>query len=112
VIFPRFLADQDDGGAAPADDSDAAAGEPPRAAPRRYRRARPLRLVGPDPARPAAAVARRHRAPARRRRTHRSHDLALPPGPPGALTYSPLLAMDAGVLMETIEIAFGRVEIE
>jgi len=29
-----------------------------------------------------------------------------------ALTYSPLLAMEAGLLMETIEIAFGRVEIE
>jgi len=31
---------------------------------------------------------------------------------PVALTYSPLLAMEAGLLMETIEIAFGRVEIE
>ena len=112
VIFPRFLADQDEGGAASADDSDAAGGDhlvlrrgatgaldlydwwdrTRRGQLRRWRVVT-VRLFDGD-GRTVLMTWRFHRAR------------------PVALTYSPLLAMEAGLLMETIEIAFGRVEIE
>jgi len=112
VIFPRFLADRDEGGPTPADDRDAAAGEHlvlrrgatgaldiydwwdrTRRGQLRRLRVVTVRLFGGD-GRTVLMTWRFHRAR------------------PVALTYSPLLAMEAGLLMETIEIAFDRVEIE
>ena len=112
VIFPRFLADRDEGGPASADDSDAAGRDHlvlrrgatgaldlydwwDRTRRGQLRRSRvvTVRLLGAD-GRTVLMTWRFHRAR------------------PVALGYSPLLAMEAGVLMETIEIAFARVEME
>jgi hypothetical protein len=106
VIFPRFLVDRDADGAAPPGDGE--------------------HLVLRRGATGALDLyawwdsARRGRAPRRRVVTV---ELLDPTGRdvlmtwrfsearPVSLTYSPLLAMDSGVLMETIEIAFHAVEI-
>ena len=111
VIFPRFLVEADAGSATPGD-----AGAPGaehlvlrrgatgaldlydwwdrtrRGQLRRFRVVT-VRLLGAD-GRTVLMTWRFHRAR------------------PVALTDSPLLAMEAGVLMETIEIAFARVDIE
>ena len=112
VIFPRFLADAGANGDAPALESGSAPGDhlvlrrgatgaldlydwwdrTRRGQLRRWRIVT-VRLLGGD-GRSVLMTWRFHRAR------------------PVALSYSPLLAMEAGVLMETIEIAFGRVEIE
>ena len=109
VIFPRFLADRDAAGSAPA----AEGGSDEHLILRR----------GATGARDLFDWwdrARRGRAPRRRDVTVQLLD----PGGravlmawrfrdarPVSLTYSPLLAMDSGVLMETIEIAFADVEL-
>lgn len=112
VVFPRFLADAGGDGDPPAIEGGAAPGDhlvlrrgatgaldlydwwdrTRRGQLRRWRVVT-VRLLGAD-ARTVLMTWRFHRAR------------------PVALTYSPLLAMESGVLMETIEIAFARVEME
>ena len=111
VIFPRFLVDQEAGEATSESGASAADGhlvlrrgatgaldlydwwDRTRRGQLRRSRVVTVRLLGAD-GRTVLMTWRFHRAR------------------PVALTYSPLLAMESGVLMETIEIAFGRVEME
>ena len=109
VVFPRLLVERDATGATPADDG---AGE---------------HLILRRGATGALDLydwwdrARRGQAPRRRVVTVQlldpgGRDVLLTwrfrEARPVSLTYSPLLAMESGVLMETIEIAFHAVEME